>query len=278
MKLMLLFIIGALLQFNVAGQGQAGKIEGGVLDSATNTALDLATVSVFSKDSSLLNYQLTDKDGHFIIQKLPLNKELRLNITYAGYIAFEKLFTLTDKEPSASFNVKLSINISDSNAVVITAIVPIRMNGDTLEINPAAFKLDKNAVAEDLLNQVPGITIWADGNITLNGKPIPNVLVDGKPFLNSADPSVATQNLPKTGIAKIQIFNQVDRTKEVKDDHARDSLLTMNIKLKEESKKGYFGKASVGYGSDKRYEADLSFQVYNRKNTIGIGGGINNIK
>lgn len=277
MKILLLFILGSVLQFNVAAQGQTGTVEGLVLDAASNTSLDLATVTIFSKDSVFVNFQLSDKDGHFKIHKIPFNSEFRLNVTYAGYIAFDKFFTLTAKEPSTNVTAKLSINLNDSDAVVINSVIPIRMNGDTLEINPAGFKLDKNAVAEDLLNQVPGITIWADGNITLNGKPIPKILVDGKPFLNNADHSVATQNLPKTSIDKIQIFTEVDRTKEVADSRPQDSVLTMNIKLKEDSKKGYFGKAGVGYGTDKRYEADLSFQVYNKKNTLGIGGGINNI-
>jgi hypothetical protein len=132
-------------------------------------------------------------------------------------------------------------------------------------------------VVEELLNQVSGIVIWSDGTITVNGKKIQNLLVDGKPFLGSTDPRVATQNLPKTAIDKIQLYQEYDRTQIGRDSQPQDSLLTMNIKLKEGSKKGYFGKAGAGYGTTDRFEADLSFQVYNKKSSAGIGGGINNI-
>ncbi|MFT3979514.1 MAG: TonB-dependent receptor [Ferruginibacter sp.] len=267
-----------IMLFACTGFGQAtGKISGRVFDSTSNASLELATIAVFSKDSSLLNYQLSDKDGNFSIGKLPLNKPLRLNVSYVGYTAVEQLFTLDHSKTSDSFNIYLPINMDDTNAVIVKAVIPIRMNGDTLEINPAAFKMDKNAVVEELLNQVPGMTIWADGSITVNGRPIPKVLVDGKPFLNEADPRVATQNLPKSAIEKIQVFQEVDRTKEQPDNGPKDSVLTMNIKLKKDKKTGYFGKGGAGYGTDDRYEADLSLQAYNKKNTFGFGGGINNI-
>ncbi|MCH5600512.1 hypothetical protein [Niabella ginsengisoli] len=66
---------------------------------------------------------------------------------------------------------------------MVKAVQPIRMNGDTLEINPDAFKLDSNAVVEDMLLRVPGLTVWGDGTITMNGRKLEKVYVDGKPFL-----------------------------------------------------------------------------------------------
>ncbi len=151
------------------------------------------------------------------------------------------------------------------------------MNGDTLEINPAAFKLKQDAVVEELLNQVSGITIWSDGTITVNGKKVESLLVDGKPFMGSTDARVATQNLPKSAIEKIQLYQEYDRSKIGQVSTPQDSLLTMNIQLKEGSKKGYFGKAGAGYGTSNRFESDLSFQMYDKKSSAGIGGGFNNI-
>ena len=259
------------------GQVMSGKIAGVIIDSASNTTLELATVSIFSKDSTLLNYQLSDKNGAFSISKLPLNRDLRLDVSYVGYKSHKQYFRLDSSNSDRNFRIALPINMDDSNAIIIKSIVPIRMNGDTLEINPAAFKMEKTAVAEELLNQVPGIIIWADGTITVNGRPVPKILVDGTPFLNESDPAVASQNLPKSGIEKIQVYQEVDRTKEQRDNTEQDSIYTMNIKLKEDKKMGYFGKAGAGYGTDDRFESDASFQAYNKQNSLGIGGGINNI-
>ncbi|RYZ91722.1 MAG: hypothetical protein EOP47_31055, partial [Sphingobacteriaceae bacterium] len=273
----LIFLLFLLNMAPAWGQVSNGKISGIIIDSVSNTSLELATVSVFARDSTLINYQLSDKNGNFTINKLPLNRELRLDVSYVGYKSYRYAFRLDSAKAALNFNIKLLINLEDSNAVVVKSVVPIRMNGDTLEINPAAFKMEKTAVAEELLNQVPGITIWADGSITVNGRPVPKILVDGKPFLSQSDPTVATQNLPKNAIDKIQVYQELDRTKEQRDNTEQDSIYTMNIKLKENKKTGYFGKAGLGYGTDDRYESDASFQVYDKKNSLAIGGGINNI-
>jgi hypothetical protein len=255
---------------------QNGKLSGSVTDAETKTPLELATVTVFSQDSNIVAYSLSDKLGKFTIEKLPLRKSLLISVTYTGYAGYNKTIQL-DVARTDTISVSLSLNNKDTNAVVVTATIPIRMNGDTLEINPGAFKLKQDAVVEEVLNQVSGITIWSDGTITVNGKQVQNLLVDGKPFMGSNDARVATQNLPKSAIEKIQLYQEYDRTTLGQAPKPQDSTLTMNIKLKKGSKKGYFGKAGAGYGTTDRFESDLSFQVYNKNSSLGVGGGYNNI-
>lgn len=262
--------------FALHANSQTGKLAGMVMDSTTSSPLELATVTVLSQDSSVVAYQLTDKYGKFSITKLPVKKKLLVNISYTGFINHQTS-VLLDAIKTDTLNVFLLLNKTDSLGVVVSAAIPIRMNGDTLEINPAAFKMKKEAVVEELLNQVSGITIWSDGSITVNGVKVQSLLVDGKPFLGSNDPRVATQNLPKTAIDKIQLYQEYDRSNIGQPTQPLDSLLTMNIKLKEGSKKGYFGKAGAGYGTTDRFETDLSFQTYTKNSSVGMGGGFNNI-
>lgn len=255
---------------------QQGRITGTVSDAETKTPLELATISIFGEDSSLVTYQLSDKAGKFTIDKLPLRKKLFVSVTYTGYLPYNTE-RLLETSRTDTVSVLMILNNKDTNAVIVTATIPIRMNGDTLEINPAAFKLKPDAVVEELLNQVSGMVIWSDGSITLNGKKVQSLLVDGKPFLGSSDTRVATQNLPKSAIDKIQVYQEYDRSRIGEPTQPEDSLLTMNIKLKEGSKMGYFGKGGAGYGTMNRFESDLSFQAYNKRNSAGIGGGFNNI-
>ena len=271
-----ILFIYLLLGWCTAAFCQTGVLTGSVKDEESKTPLELATVSILGQDSSLITYKLSDKDGKFLFDKLPLRKRLLVSVTYTGYIGHYTTIELVAGKPD-TLHVSLAFNNKDTNAVVVTTTVPIRMNGDTLEINPGAFKLKQDAVVEELLNQVSGITIWSDGTITVNGKKVQNLLVDGKPFLGSTDTRVATQNLPKSAIDKIQLYQEYDRSNISQASRPQDSLLTMNIKLKESSKKGYFGKAGVGYGTTKRFESDLSFQMYNKRSSGGIGGGFNNI-
>lgn len=274
MKNCFLIVLSFVLLYT-SGSAQNSAVKGFVKDSITGVVLESATVSIFKKDSSLINYQLTDAYGGFNISQLPLNTEILLNVTYVGFKPYNKPLKLD----SANYNttILLTPSFDDSSNVTVTAHIPIRMNGDTLEINPAAFKMDPNAVVEDLLTMVPGVTVWSDGTITMNGRKIPSVLVDGKPFMGSEDARLATQNLPKDAIDKIQVYQEVDRTLRPEERRQKDSLLTMNIKLKENKQTGYFGKAGFGYGTTDRFEGDLSFQMYNKKTSFGIGGGYNNI-
>lgn len=271
-----IIFIHFLLCWCTTAFSQTGVLTGSVLDAESKTPLELATVSIFGQDSSLITYKLSDNNGKFLFEKLPLKKRLLVSITYTGYVGHYAAVQL-NADTAETLHVLLALN-QDTNAVVVTSAVPIRMNGDTLEINPAGFKMKENAVVEELLNQVSGITIWSDGTITVNGRKVQNLLVDGKPFLGSTDTRVATQNLPKSAIDKIQLYQEYDRSNiNQQQSRPQDSTLTMNIKLKENSKKGYFGKVGAGYGTLKRFETDLSFQIYNKKSSIGIGGGFNNI-
>ena len=91
-----------LLQIFVASTmvifGQAGKLKLVVYDSSTNTSLEFATVSLLNKDSSLLTYQLTDKNGTVFFDKLPLKNKVQINISYVGYNTYSSLLQLTGKE------------------------------------------------------------------------------------------------------------------------------------------------------------------------------------
>ncbi len=261
-------------------QPGTGRIYGIVKDTVTGFTMESATVIVYKPDSTVLQFKITDKTGRYEITGLPMQGKYVLAASFAGYKEFRMPFTMntTVKQIDTIF-----LQMKSSDEVVVTSIAPIRMNGDTLEINPAAFKMSNDAVAEDLLNKVPGIVIWADGSITMNGKAIPKVLVDGKPFLGSSDHRIATQNLPKNIIDKIQVYNEVDMNSEANrsqmtDQQApKDSLLTMDIKLKADKKNGYFGKYGAGIGTDSRFQGDAALQFYNKQSTASIGGGANNI-
>ncbi|GAB3426660.1 outer membrane beta-barrel protein [Niabella aquatica] len=255
-----------------------GSITGIVKDSADDYALQSVTITLYKKsDSTLLNYYITGEDGTFGFSDIPFFTPVNVNFSFTGYNPFSKTITLDTLAPHYNFKTLFMSKAQGvMDEVVIKAVVPVTMNGDTLEINPAAFKLDSNAVVEDMLRRVPGVTMWGDGTITVNGKTVNNVYVDGKPFFGS-DPALATQNLPKNAIEKIQVYRETDYSKDNIDDNPADSLLTMNIRLREDKKFGYFGKAGAGIGTDRRYEADVSGLGYNKKFRGGVAASMNNI-
>lgn len=261
-----------LFSFNLKAQ-TLGTIKGKVKDSTYKFVLSSSTVAIYKNiDSSLLQFCIPDNLGEFSLTGLPLGDTLRLQITHVGYTTYENKFLISPANNLLDLGwIYMHQTNKDDEEVTVTAIAPVRMNGDTLEFNPRAFKMDANATAEDLMRRLPGFTIWSDGDITFNGKKIKALFVDGKPFMGGTDVTVATQNLPKEVLDKVQVYQQRDEKNPL------DSTLMANLKLKDDKKMGYFGKIGIGIGTDKRYTADAMISGFNKKLQVNVVGATNNI-
>ena len=251
----------------------AGAANGIVRDSVHNYVLPAATLAVYNiADSALLSYQLSNNFGEFHFRNLPVATPLKIIASYMGYKMLVKTFTIPLTGNSVDLkNLNLEKGAYTLQDVEVNAVPPVRMNGDTLEFNADAFTLDKNAVAEDLLRKLPGVTVWGDGTITVNGKRVNEVLVDGKPFMGG-DTRVAVQNLPKNAIDKIQVYQQ-----QKSETNPLDSITNVNIRLKKTRRSGHFGKIAAGYGTDSHYEADANFNLYSPQTQVSFSAASNNI-
>lgn len=251
----------------------SGLVTGVVWDSLHNYVLPSATIAVYTEPgTNLISYQLSNNMGEFNFKNLPLGQQLTIIVSHSGYTPQTINFTIPSKTKQTHFkNLNMQRSVKQLETVIVKSIPPVRMNGDTLEFNADAFKLDSNAVVEDLMRKLPGVTIWSDGMITVNGRKINNLFVEGKPFFGD-DPKIAMQNLPKTSVDKIQVYQH-----QKNDQHPMDSVTDVNIKLKKDKKRGAFGKIGVGYGTDKRYEADVSLNAFSPRDQIALIGASNNV-
>jgi hypothetical protein len=250
-----------------------GTADGVIRDSVHNYVLPSATAAIYKvTDSSLFGYRLTNNFGEFHFNDLPVGISLRIVVSYIGYKSFSRTFIISIEKKGIDLKeIDLERNENTMDEVVVKLPPPVRMNGDTLEFNASAFALDKNAVAEDLLKRLPGVIVWGDGIITVNGKQIKQLLVEGKPFFGE-NPQIATQNLPKNAIDIIQVYQE-----QVDPNNPLDSLSTINIKLKANKKTGNFGKIAAGYGSGKQYQVDADLNFFSSQTQFGIAGASNNI-
>jgi hypothetical protein len=276
-------IFGSLLVFGSAGMAFAqqkdtirvGSASGLLKDSVHNYVMASATVSVYTiTDNKLVNYQLVNNFGRFQFKQLPVGVKLRVTSSFVGYAAAGKEFTISPKTKTIDLGMINMQRLDNTlKEVKIKATPPpMQMHGDTLEFNADAFKLDTNAVVEDLLRRLTGVTIWADGSITVNGKKITQLLVENKPFFGG-DNKIALQNIAKNAIKKVQVYDKVDRLDPVKD----TQITIMNIQLKDDKKDGYFGKGGGGYGTDKRYAADAMISYFSPKDQLSLVGALNNV-
>ncbi len=271
-----LCVVLFLLVNYLASQGQTvtpkiGEIDGIVIDTTLKRVLPAATVSIYtSPDSKLVAYTLTDRNGFFSISNLPIRVPLRLTVSFLGYAVARRDFHLND---IICFNFgKLALQVEQNviEEIEITAIPPVRMNGDTLEFNADAFQLEPNAVAEDLLKKLPGVVVWGDGMITVNGREIDALLVDGKPFFGGQS-KIATQNIDKEAIKKVQVYKKSPVS------NLLDSTMQVNLVLKNPNQTAYFGKVGLGAGPVNRHDVLGNINAFSSTYQFSAIAGSNNI-
>ena len=130
---------------------------------------------------------------------------------------------------------------------------PISIKKDTVEFDAGSFKTKPNAVAEDLFKKLPGVQVDKSGTITAQGETVTRILVDGKRFF-SDDPKLASKNLPPDVIDKIQVFDDLSDQSKFTGFDDGNRVKTINIVTKKDKRKGFFGKAGRGAGSNEAYD------------------------
>lgn len=270
----LIFLSFLLFSFSTFAQQSTatatGTVKGVLRDTLHHYVLKSATVSVYKADSTLLSYQLSNNYGEFHFKNLPIGQNLRITVSHIGYQHYHKNFVIPTDTKLTDLKKLIILPSSKALKEVEITIPPITMNGDTLEFNAGAFKLDSNAVVEDLLKKIPNITLWGDGQITVNGREVKSLLVNGKEFFGG-DFKIATQNIASNALQKVQVYNTVNEANPL------DSNLTVNLKLKKGKDIGHFGKIGVGYGSNRNYETDAGLNIFTPKLQAAVIGAANNI-
>lgn len=258
-------------------QKPAGIIKGIIKDTAAAQTLTGATVSViFTKDSAVVNSSLSDKTGTFEIKGL-VNGNYKINISYLGFESFEKSFSITPGRQSVNLGtIILKKDFQVLDTFVVVSVAPIQVKGDTTQFNAAAFTTAPNANAEDLLKKLPGVEVDVDGNVKAQGEEVTKIYVDGKEFFGK-DPKMATKNITAEMIQSVQVYDDMsDQAKFTRiDDGSRSK--TINIVLKKDRRKGYFGRAIAGIGSDDRYQTAVTANRFNETRRISLVASSNNI-
>lgn len=258
---------------------QNGTVSGKLKDSLSGKPLSLATITIFkASDTTIVTYRLSNAEGDFKIPGLPLDIPLRVLVTFSGYHPYREVFSLNNTNPLHNLGtVQLAQTAKELDEVIVIAErPPVSVKHDTIEFNATAFKTLPNALVEDLLKKLPGVFVDGDGNISVNGKTVNRILVDGKTFFGN-DPKMATRNLPANVIDKVQVMNDQEELLRNGDDNINNVGKVLNITLKKEIKKGWFGKVYGGAGENKRYETGGIANIFRDTVQLSILGYSNNL-
>ena len=243
------------------------SIKGSVYDFDSGEAMYPANLQVFqvsNGDSTYVKGNSTDENGAFVIEGLkPGNYTIRAS--FMGYVDTNKNFTLSSGTAVTDLG-KITIRIDEKmlDAVEITTTVAkVQLLNDTLMYNSAAFKLPEGSSVEDLLRKMPGIQIDSEGNITVNGKSISRILVNGKEFFGN-DKSIPLTQLTADMIEKVKTYDkQSDLARQTGIDDGEEETV-LDLQVQKGMAKGWFGNLTLGGGRPMQkegFDANTLYQV-----------------
>jgi hypothetical protein len=273
----LILITFVLCVFALSGLAQGThSIRGVTIDTVAKSKLPATVIVLNAKDSILVNFTHSAQDGTFTMNSLPSGNFL-LMVSHPGHQALLKRFVLGPTVAQYDFGtIKLAPPSRELKEVTIKGeATSIKIKGDTIEYNAKAYVIQPNDRVEDLLRQLPGITIDKDGHITAQGERVQKVLVDGEEFFGD-DPTLVTRNIRADMVDKLQLYDA--KTEQAKftgiDDGVK--IKTINVQLKEDRKTGVFGKADAGIGNDGYYEGQLIYNKFKPKEKFAFYGTASN--
>lgn len=271
----LLVCLIALLCYTTSISAQSKfKIDGKVFDSALDESVGQAGIRIMkANDSTYVSGTSTLDNGYFSVLVSP--GKYIVNITYLGYKPYYKNVNVTSAPVNLGTIDLKSDDILLGEAVVTAKVAEMVVKGDTVEYNADSYKVQPSAAVEDLVKKMPGAEVDANGTITINGKEVKKILVDGKEFFSS-DPTMASKNLPASMVDKLQVL---DRKSDMSlmtgfDDGEEETVI--NLTVKKGMKQGLFGNVSAGAGNEDRYGASGIVNYMHENNQFTFVGGSNN--
>ena len=272
--LMLLMILFSPMAF---AQQSGVNVTGSVVEQGSDTPIEQATVRVLNvKDSAMVRGVVSARNGSFTLKNVKKGSYL-LHITFIGYDPLYQPLQITGKKNPVNVG-KLELSngaIELGEAVVIGKAPEVTVRNDTVEYNADSYKVTEGSVLEDLLKKMPGVEVDSEGKITVNGKEVKKVMVDGKEFF-SDDPKVASKNLPAKMIDKLQVLDKKSDMAQMTGFDDGEEETVINLTVKPGMKQGWFGNAYGGYGSKDRYEGNAMVNRFVNNDQITFMGGANN--
>jgi len=254
---------------------QTSTVQGIVEDTVEHKTLQNTVISLLRVDDSVLvKFSRADKAGKFSITNIK-DGQYVLMITHPLLGDYFDKITVVPGEVKDMGKIAMTPKSKLLAEVIIKSGSPIRIKGDTTVYTADSFKVREGANVEELLRRLPGIQVDKDGNITAMGERVKKVLVDGEEFFGS-DPGIATKNLRADVVKEVEVFDKKSDQAEFTgiDDGVKDK--TINLKLKDDRKKGFFGKIEAGGGLPDKYDNAIMLNAFRGKRKIAGYGIMSN--
>ncbi len=269
------FLLAAMLVEGVEGLAQL-SVRGRVVDAQQRAPIPGATVLFTALPDATQQWgAVADSRGEFRVE-LPRPGQYRLRVTSVGYKPLERVLSV--RESHTVGDLALEAVALQAGQITVEAVQErAQVKQDTVEYAASAYKVNPDATAEDLVRKMPGVTIEG-GQIRAHGETVQRVLVDGREFFGQ-DPLAVLRNLPADVVQSVQLFDREGeraRLTGIRDPSSTER--TLNIITNPALRTGRFGRIYGGYGSDTRYQAGATINVFRgdlRMSLVGMSNNVN---
>ena len=264
-KLLIIFV------FTISCFSYAQKVTltGFVKDSLQNP-LPYANVIAKPKDvSKNLQFAITDNDGYYKLL-LKQGDTITISISYLGYKPINYKFV-----PTTNTQKDFILQQSSEQLDEIVIEMPVTVRGDTTIYKTSKFIDGSERKLKNVLKKLPGVEVSKNGSVTVQGKKVTKMLVDGKKFFGG-NSKLAVENIPADAIGNVEVIDNYNEVAFLKGLTDSDEM-AMNIKLKEDKKRFVFGDVEAGKGNENFYKTSANLFYYSPKTNVNFIGNINNI-
>lgn len=266
-----------------------------IIDGSTTENMPQVTVQLFElPDTTFIYGTVTDNEGWFNIKKVPVG-EFLLRYSFMGYSTQEFSFKTVkeDRERALGVFKMYEKSIMLTEAVIEDALPPTQVVDDTLMFNVSAFRVPEGSVLEELIKRLPGVEVDENGGITVNGRRVSRILVDGQEYFGN-DQQMATKNLPVNIIRRIKTYQRQSDLARITGIDDGEEETVMDLEIKPNMRNGWLHNIDGGIGKPvgkndygewvkylysgrytlNRFQANTQFSVNANTQNSGRGNGV----
>lgn len=259
-----------------AQQEREITISGTVHDADLKEPMVQASVQLFrSKDSTFVGGTVTDIRGNFSVE-VPSNGIYRIRISSIGYQTIQREVTLRNNRSQELGHLLMSSeSVMLKEAVVTGRAAQVVVRKDTLVYNPEAYRTPEGSPIEELIKRMPGAEVDEDGNITINGKQVKKILLDGKEFM-LGDVETALKNLPVSIIQNVKFYDQQSDQARITGIEDGNKETVLDFTVKKGMNRGYMTNLDLAGGTQHRYASRGMGSSFTDKTRFVLLGNFNN--
>lgn len=258
----------------VSADGQVAVVSGIVHDSTGSQQMKGASVVLLREvDSAFVRFTPVQPDASFKLANVPYGNYL-LQMSFMGFET--RYLHIHPDRPEVNLDTIYLLPQVYNLGDIVVRQPPVVIRNDTVEFNAGSFPTRAYAVLEELLKKLPGVQVGPGGNIKVNGVTVERLLVDGVPFFGG-NTQIAARNLPADIVDKVQVYDASSDQKAFNGFDNGVKQKTVNVVIKKNKRKGYFGNVMAGAGTDRTYATGLNLNRFNGNQQLSMVAQANNI-